>query len=196
VATPAELAFDRTNLDEAQLAHLQRLLGTWGILADLSFSDLVLLAPMSAEARERHGDGTELVILGQMRPSNSATVVQHDLVGQTAGIGDWPLAVLTVESGEVTRGEILLESGDEPVRLHCIPVRCQGTTVAVLARLAAGAGRRPGHLERTCRDLFDRFALMLSEWWWTRRAGSGMPRPTPPTPCTGWACTPRSRAGA
>jgi two-component sensor histidine kinase len=163
VATPAELAFDRTNLDEAQLAHLQRLLGTWGILADLSFSDLVLLAPMSAEARERHGDGTELVILGQMRPSNSATVVQHDLVGQTAGIGDWPLAVLTVESGEVTRGEILLESGDEPVRLHCIPVRCQGTTVAVLARLAAGAGRRPGHLERTYRDLFDRFALMLSE---------------------------------
>ena len=47
VATPAELAFERTNLDEVQLGHLQRLLGTWGILADLSFSDLVLLAPMA-----------------------------------------------------------------------------------------------------------------------------------------------------
>jgi len=163
VATPAELAFERTNLDEIQLAHLQRLLGTWGILADLSFSDLVLMAPMAPEAREHHGDGLELVVLGQMRPSNSATVVQHDLVGQTAGIGDWPLAVLTVESGEVTRGEVLLEPGEEPVRLHCIPVRCEGTTVAVLARLAAGAGRRPGHLERTYRDLFDRFAVMLSE---------------------------------
>ena len=46
MATPAELAFERTNLDEDQLAHLQRLLGTWGILADLSFSDLVLMAPM------------------------------------------------------------------------------------------------------------------------------------------------------
>ena len=45
MATPAELAFERTNLVEEQLAHLQRLLGTWGILADLSFSDLVLLAP-------------------------------------------------------------------------------------------------------------------------------------------------------
>ena len=43
MATPAELAFERTNLDEFQLGHLQRLLGTWGILADLSFSDLVLL---------------------------------------------------------------------------------------------------------------------------------------------------------
>ena len=30
-----------------------------------------------------------------------------------------------VESGEVTRGEIELDSGDEPVRLHCIPVRCE-----------------------------------------------------------------------
>ncbi len=163
MATAAELAFERTNLDEVQLAHLQRLLGTWGILADLSFSDLVLLAPMAVGAREHHGAGLELVVLGQMRPSNSATVVQHDLVGQPAGAADWPLAVLAFETGEVTRGEVLLEPDDEPARLHCIPVRCEGTTVAVLARLAAGAGRRPGHLERTYRDLFDRFAVMLSE---------------------------------
>jgi len=179
VATPAELAFERTNLDDVQLGHLQRLLGTWGILADLSFSDLVLLAPMAhpddesdhesdtrmdgAPAAAADNEKTELVILGQMRPSNSATVVEHDLVGQTVAAADWPLAVHTVESGEVTRGEVLLESGDEPVRLHCIPVRSEGTTVAVLARLAAGAGRRPGHLERTYRDLFDRFAVMISE---------------------------------
>ncbi len=175
MATPAELAFERTNLDEAQLGHLQRLLGTWGILADLSFSDLVLLAPMArppARPGEQgrdgptgagHDDATELVILGQMRPSNSATVVEHDLVGQTVAAADWPLAVQTVATGEVTRGEVPLEPGDEPVRLHCIPVRCEGTTVAVLARLAAGAGRRPGHLERTYRDLFDRFAVMISE---------------------------------
>jgi two-component sensor histidine kinase len=84
-------------------------------------------------------------------------------VGQPAGAADWPLAVLTFETGEVTRGEVLLEPGEEPARLHCIPVRCEGTTVAVLARLSAGAGRRPGHLERTYRDLFDRFAVMLAE---------------------------------
>ncbi|MGO8873912.1 MAG: sensor histidine kinase [Acidimicrobiales bacterium] len=166
MATPAELAFERTNLDEVQLGHLQRLLGTWGILADLSFSDLVLLAPMAPAtlpSAERAGDGGELVVLGQMRPSNSATVVQHDLVGQTVASADWPLAVYTMQSGEVTRGEVHLDPGDEPVRLHCIPVRCEGATVAVLARLAAGTGRRPGHLERTYRDLFDRFATMVAE---------------------------------
>ena len=104
-----------------------------------------------------------MVVLGQMRPSNSATVVQHDLVGQTADSHYWPQAVTTAESGEVTRGEVLLEPDDEPVHLHCIPVRYEGTAVAVLARLSAGAGRRRGHLERTYRDLFERFAVMLAE---------------------------------
>jgi len=164
VATPAELAFERTNLDEDQLAHLQRLLGTWGILADLSFSDLVLMAPMAPEPTDPHpGGGLELVILGQMRPSNSSTVVEHDLVGQTVDADVWPLVVLTFESGESSRGEMLLEPGGEPVRLQCIPVRCQGEVVAVLTRMSAGAGRRPGHLERTYRDVFNRFAVMLSE---------------------------------
>jgi two-component system, sensor histidine kinase PdtaS len=164
VATPADLAFERTDLDEVQLAHLQRLLGTWGILADLSFSDLVLMAPMAPDGRPVHDDDEqELVVLGQMRPSNSATVVQDDLVGRTAGSADWPHAVLTFSSGEPSRGEVLLEGGEEPVRLHCMPVRCEGTTVAVLARLSAGAGRRPGHLERTYRDVFNRFAIMLAE---------------------------------
>ena len=163
MATPAELAFERTDLDEAQLGHLQRLLGTWGILADLSFSDLVLMAPMAPLPGDPHADGQMLVVLGQMRPSNSATVVQHDLVGQTAGPTDWPQVVQAFQSGEASRGEQLLEAGEEPVRLHSIPVRCEGTTVAVLARLSAGAGRRPGHLERTYRDVFERFAVMVSE---------------------------------
>jgi len=169
VATPAELAFERTNLDDDQLAHLQRLLGTWGILADLSFSDLVLMAPMAPMAPMTpdqgtpRTDGIELVILGQMRPSNSSTVVEDDLVGQTVDAAIWPLVVLAYESGEASRGEMVLEAGAEPVRLHCIPVRCQGETVAVLARMSAGAGRRPGHLERTYRDVFNRFAIMLSE---------------------------------
>jgi two-component system, sensor histidine kinase PdtaS len=157
MATPAEVAFERTALDDEQLGHLLRLLGTWGILADLSFSDLVLMAPMP-----RDGE-LELVVLGQMRPTNSATVVEHDLVGQTADVAEWPLAVQTFESGDPTRGEAVLEPGSEPVRLHCIPVRCQGTTVAVLVRLSSGAGRRPGHLERTYRDVFNRFAIMLAE---------------------------------
>ncbi len=163
MATPAELAFDRTDLGPDQLAHLQRLLGTWGILADLSFSDLVLLAPMATPPDQVPDDDQVMVVLGQMRPSNSATVVQHDLMGQTVGVSDWPLVADAFASGEVSRGEMQIEAGEEPVRLQCIPVRCEGTVSAVLARMSSGTGRRPGHLERTYRDVFDRFAVMVEE---------------------------------
>ena len=163
MATPAELAFERADLDEEQLAHLQRLLGTWGILADLSFSDLVLMAPLPDDPDDPHPVGRQLVILGQMRPSNSSTVVEHDLVGQTVDGDAWPLAIAAMESGEPVRGELAPDAIGEPVRLHCIPVRCQGTIVAVLARMSAGTGRRPGHLERTYRDVFNRFATMLTQ---------------------------------
>ncbi len=163
MATPAELALERTDLDDVQLAHVKRLMGTWGILADLSFSDLVLMAPMGLTPHQHRTTEHELVILGQMRPSNSATVVQHDLVGQSVDAADWPVVTACWQSGEVARGEMQMEPEEEPVRVHCIPVRCEGTLVAVLARLVAGAGRRPGHLERTYRDVFDRFAVMLSE---------------------------------
>ncbi|HEY1988696.1 MAG TPA: histidine kinase N-terminal domain-containing protein [Acidimicrobiales bacterium] len=163
MATPAELALERTDLDDVQLAHVKRLMGTWGILADLSFSDLVLMAPMAVTPHQHRTTEKELVILGQMRPSNSATVVQHDLVGQSVDAADWPVVTACWQSGDVARGEMQMEPDEEPVRVHCIPVRCEGTLVAVLARLVAGAGRRPGHLERTYRDVFDRFAVMLSE---------------------------------
>ncbi len=164
MATPAELALERAALSHDELAHLRRLAGTWGILADLAFSDLVLAAPLAAPDSASDGFGQqEMVILGQMRPSNTATVVQDDLVGQTVGPSDWPLVATTLDTGEVTRGELQLDRAEEPAQLQCIPVRFEGRTIAVVARLTAAAGRRPGHLERTYRDLFDRFALMLSE---------------------------------
>ena len=47
--TPAELALSHTDLKPEELEHLQRLLGSWSVLADLSFSDLLLLVPVHAD---------------------------------------------------------------------------------------------------------------------------------------------------
>ncbi len=164
MTTPAELAFDHTDLDELQLAHLQRLLGTWGVLADLSFSDLLLMTPVSGgDAAKGGGPEGEMVVLGQMRPSNAATVVQEDLVGEKAPSAEWPMAAETFATGEASNGEVVRDPDEGPVRVQAIPVRCKGTLVAVLVRLSASAGRRPGHLERTYRNVFDRFAIMLGE---------------------------------
>ncbi|MGB7051982.1 MAG: histidine kinase N-terminal domain-containing protein, partial [Acidimicrobiales bacterium] len=159
MTTPAELAFDRTTLDEVQLAHLQRLLGTWGVLADLSFSDLLLMTPMATGG----GGDDEMVVLGQMRPSNAPTVVQDDLVGEVAAADDWSAVVDALATGEASNGEVVRDPDEGPVRMQAIPVRCENVLVAVLVRLSSSAGRRPGHLERTYLNVFDRFAIMLSE---------------------------------
>ena len=55
--TPAELAVSHTELEPEALEHLQRLMGSWSVLADLSFSDLLLLVPVAGAARPRADRG-------------------------------------------------------------------------------------------------------------------------------------------
>ena len=44
-------------------AHLQRLMASWGMLADLCISDLLLLLPFADES------GSRFSVIGQMRPT-------------------------------------------------------------------------------------------------------------------------------
>src|SRR2546423_455940 len=57
MATLAELARMHTRLDGPELGHLQRLMGSWGMLADLCFSDLLLFVPVTG------GEGSRFVLL-------------------------------------------------------------------------------------------------------------------------------------
>src|SRR5207302_648620 len=52
VATPADVARRHTRLETSPLGHLQRLMGSWGMLADLCFGDLVLFVPVAAALDE------------------------------------------------------------------------------------------------------------------------------------------------
>ena len=72
----AELARDFTELDTPTLIHLQRLVGSWGMLADLCFADLLLFVPVAGT------DDTQFVILSQIRPTTSQTLYREDQVGR------------------------------------------------------------------------------------------------------------------
>ncbi|HUE08542.1 MAG TPA: histidine kinase N-terminal domain-containing protein, partial [Acidimicrobiales bacterium] len=135
--TPAELALTHTDLKPEELEHLQRLLGSWGVLADLSFSDLLLLVPVHASTVGANGhapapapdsvadDETdpELVVLGQMRPNNRPTLVDQDLVGQTVNESQWALVARCLHTGEIVRGSIHHPILGEQVPVENIPVR-------------------------------------------------------------------------
>ncbi|MHB1584513.1 MAG: sensor histidine kinase [Acidimicrobiales bacterium] len=159
--TPAELVAAHTELAADQLGHLQRLLGSWSVLADLSFSDLLLLVPVEPPVP---GPATMLVVIGQVRPNNHPTLLQHDLVGQSVSSAAWGLGPETLEQGRTVRG-----TADDPVLggalpVEHIPVRFGRSVIAVLVRIAQGADRGPtSHYERTYLDVFERLGAMVAE---------------------------------
>jgi len=179
VTSPAELAAGLTDLSGEALDHLQRLLAVWGVLADLSFSDLLLVTPVRDTA------GAKVVILGQMRPTTAPTLLGVDMVGQVLEAADWPPVAEALSSGAACARPVALpaaaqaalmaratagpgDTGELPAvpevaAVECVPVRHGGKIVALLVRIGAVEGhRRSGRLERVYRSLFDRLAAMVA----------------------------------
>ena len=155
---PVPHPFLLPNLDEGELAHLQRLMGSWGILADLCFADLLLFVPRTDE---QDSESPTFLVLGQMRPTTGQTLHREDLVGVAIAEEERPLVTRSWRGQEIVEGE-LVDSRGERARIQCIPVRYQGRLVAVLTREAPlTVGRRPGELERVYVETFERLARMV-----------------------------------
>ncbi len=156
MASLNELARISSALDEERIAHLQRLVASWGLLADFCFADLLLFAPL-------HAESGRFVVLSQVRPTTSQTVYRGDWVGSEVDEVDRPLVARSFRLGEIIEGEITLSALKERVRVLCIPIRFDGEVIGVLTRESAPAfGRQPGELERVYVDVFNRFARMIS----------------------------------
>ncbi len=157
MASLSELARLHTELDDAGIGHLQRLVGTWGLLADFCFSDLLLFAP------ERGSDGSRFVVLGQIRPTTGQTVYRRDWVRTVLDEADREVVGRTFRLGEIIEGEVRRPPMKERVRVLGIPIRWQGSIIAVLTRESTPSiGRQPGELERTYVEVFSRFARMIA----------------------------------
>ncbi len=155
MATLSELARQHTALGREDIAHLQRLVGEWGMLADFCFADLLLYAP----AR----DG-RWVVLGQVRPVTSQTLYLSDWVGSWANETERPLLVDAWEHGEIRDGDVVVEGMPDPARMVVIPVRREGRVLAVLTQeWSPRVGRQLGELERTYLAIFRRFADMIAQ---------------------------------
>src|SRR5262249_15323307 len=146
------LALSHTDLKPEELEHLQRLLGSWSVLADLSFSDLLLLVPVRTRATDGTGEDEdpELVVLGQMRPNNRPTLVDQDLVGQTVNESQWALVARCMHTGEIVRGSIHHPVLGEQVPVENVPVRYEDRVIAVLLRVSLAPLKGPTSMyERT-----------------------------------------------
>jgi two-component sensor histidine kinase len=175
MASLYELARSHTRLAGDDLAHLQRLTASWGMLADLCFADLLLLAPMAGE------EGHRFVILAQVRPTTDRTLYRDDMVGTVIDEVERPLIARVWRLGEIGVGDApVLGPSTDRANVQAIPIRHRGHVVALLTREAAtDTGRRPGELERVYFEIFDRFARMIHQGTFPFRGDPAVPEDAP-----------------
>jgi two-component sensor histidine kinase len=140
--------------------HLKRLVAGWGMLSDLSFSDLLLYVPLPASV----GDAPRFLVVNQVRPNTGQTLFLDDVVGRAMDASQRPVVAEAHESGEIV--ETVVESVwlGERIRVTAIPVRFRDQVVAVLARESAmSMTRQRGVLERVYLEVFDRVARMVAD---------------------------------
>lgn len=173
MASLAELARTRTELDEDSIDHLQRLVGAWALLADLAFTDLVLYAPTD-------GTGREFVVLAHVRSTTGPTVHPIDPVGDSVSAAKRPYLSRVLNEGRqvddfVPTGrprfaladsdvveEVTLPGPGQRLVVNSVPVRRGARTIAALCREAEPAlVRHPSELERTYVAVYDRIGRMI-----------------------------------
>ncbi|CAN5614317.1 PAS domain-containing sensor histidine kinase [soil metagenome] len=163
MATFGELTRQHAQLSADEVDHLHRLIAEWGMLADLSFADLLLYVPDHAPS-VTPGKKDTWYVVAHVRPATGQTIYHYDYVGTAAAGQEVPLLGKAHSTGEICEGEIAVESVHDPVRMMAVPVRFGSKVVAVLTReWSSRSGRQPGELERTYVGLFQRFAAMIAE---------------------------------
>src|SRR5207237_3017267 len=99
---------------------MERLVATWRPLADLSFADMLLLAPITGE------EGHRFVVLAQVRPVTGQTNYPQDLVGTVVDEVERPLVARCWRSGAVVPADAPVRGSKDRVRVPCVAARATG----------------------------------------------------------------------
>ncbi|MDQ5815007.1 MAG: PAS domain-containing sensor histidine kinase [Actinomycetota bacterium] len=164
-----------SNLKGAQAEHIRSLCSSWQVLADLSFSDLMLYIAVDPDTFE---------VCAQLRPLTSQTLYPADMVGARVTQPEQPTIERAFREGRVWAQEEPVYVNGVPIQMDAVPVRHKGEVIAVLAKEGSPAtSRRPGQLEEVylragervstmiCEGAFPYAAVPMGEW---PRVGEGL----------------------
>ncbi|MFN2587264.1 MAG: sensor histidine kinase [Actinomycetota bacterium] len=171
MATLADRIRKVSDLDAEQAQHLRALCSSWQVLADLSFSDLLLFVPVSS------GEDVEFQICAQLRPFTSQTLYPHDMVGVRVTQPEQPIVERAFREGRIWAQDDPVLVDGIPIRMDAVPVRFRGEVIAVITKEGSPAtSRRTGRLEQVYLQGADRVSRMIA-------AGDF---PWPDTPAVEW----------
>ncbi len=140
MSTLSDLLAEHTTLTGSAVDHLQRLVGEWQLLSDLSFSDLALWV---------RRDDDNYICVAQVRPTTGATVWPDDLVSRVVPDRAYPVAGSAWQEGVVTPETVTHLPNRLQIRRVVIPVRHQDRIVAVMNRDSEIADRGDSSLLET-----------------------------------------------
>jgi len=145
----------RAQIAPGDLDWLHSLVSDWELLADLSFADLTLWAPLPAER--------SWIALAQVRPTTGPTALPHDIVGNLRSGRAQPLLATAVAEGRICReGDPEWRRG-VPVRHETIPVCRSGRVIAVIERSTnLEPGRTPSRMDLAYLKAADDLAQMIA----------------------------------
>src|SRR5918992_4580691 len=156
MSTLVERIREVSDLSEREAEHLRSLCSSWQVLADLSFSDLLLYVP----AREH--DVYE--ICAQLRPFTSQTLYPHDMVRTRINQPEQPMVERAYREGRIWAQEEPVLVDGIPIRMDAVPVRFEGKVIAVVTKEGSPAtSRRPGRLEQVYLEAAEHVSRMITE---------------------------------
>src|SRR5919112_4583023 len=156
MSTLAERIREVSNLSEDEAQHLRLLCSSWQVLADLSFSDLLLYVSTPAY------DVYE--ICAQLRPFTSQTLYPGDMVRTRVTQPEQPVVERAYREGQVWAQEEPVLVDGIPIRMDAVTVRFRGNVIAVVTKEGSPAtSRRPGRLEQVYLEAADRVSAMICD---------------------------------
>jgi two-component sensor histidine kinase len=130
-----------TDLDEHAARHLVALCSSWQVVADLSFSDLLLYVRVPNQEK--------FEIAAQLRPFTSQTLYPNDMVGTVVTQPEQPIVERAFREGRTWQQDDPVLVDGVPIRMDAVPVSYNGETIAVMSKEGSPAtSRRPGRLEQ------------------------------------------------
>ena len=151
----SEIISEHTGLSEGDHHWLKLLVSEWQLLADLSFSDLVLWVP--------DRDPNVYWAAAQIRPFTRATSLFDDVIGELIAYSPEHLVTEAFLRGEIVQtSERKLQAGF-PVDTHAIPVKVADRVIAVVEQHTSQLGvRAPSSLEEAYLEAGTDLARMIT----------------------------------
>ncbi len=157
MSTLSSLLARYTDLPGAAVDHLQRVVGEWQLLADLSFADVLLWVDAAPSG---------IVCVAQCRPTTASTVIPEDAVGTLVSDNEHPYVRKAFETGEIV--DVKSSPGAGINIRQAVPVRWDGrvvTNILTSVRLSKPrvSRRSASALETAYLECADDLYRMISE---------------------------------